>query len=88
MANVVLVNSIKGGIMDVLTLESDSFAPSSFAGLELIEGIPLELDLQELEALDAPGWGTWLGRGAAAATVVGTVYGGVALGVALTIIST
>lgn len=45
----------------------------------------LDLSMHEIESLDAPGWGSWVG-GIAVGSVVGggLVYGGIAIGVAIT----
>jgi len=42
-------------------------------------------DFEELESLDAPGWGEWV-AGICAGAIVGGVliYGGIAVGVAIT----
>jgi hypothetical protein len=45
----------------------------------------LDLTMQEVETLDAPGWGEWV-AGIATGAIVGggLVYGGIAVGVAIT----
>jgi hypothetical protein len=45
----------------------------------------LDLDISEMEALEAPGWLEWV-TGIGAGVVVGgaAIYGGIAIGVAIT----
>ena len=45
----------------------------------------LSLSMQEIESLDAPGWGEWVaGIGVGSVVGGGLVYGGIAIGVAIT----
>jgi hypothetical protein len=45
----------------------------------------LNLSMQEIESLDAPGWGEWVaGIGVGSVVGGGLVYGGIAIGVAIT----
>jgi len=45
----------------------------------------LNLSMQEIESLDAPGWGEWVaGIGVGSIVGGGLVYGGIAIGVAIT----